>query len=97
MHNHKILRIAAPNHSLQNILGKELGISSVVAQILINRGVNNAGDAEKFLNAGLNQLQDPYSFSDMHKAVDIIRRATKNKKKVTVSYTHLTLPTKRIV
>jgi len=84
MQNHKILRIASPNLSLQNTLNKELDISCVLAQVLINRGINNAQEAEKFLHTNLNHLLDPYSFRDMHKAIDIIRRAAKNKKGVMV-------------
>lgn len=84
MQNHKILRIASPNLTLQNTLSKELDISCILAQILINRGINNPEEAEKFLNADLSHLLDPYSFSDMPKAVDIIKKANKHKKKVMI-------------
>lgn len=84
MRNHKILRIAFPNLHLQNTLSKELGISCVLAQLLINRGIKSTQDAEKFLNSDLSQLLDPYSFADMHKAIDIIRKAAKNKQKTMV-------------
>lgn len=82
MHNHKILNIASPDAHLQNTLSKELGISKILAQVLINRGIKTAGEAEKFLDAKLDHLCDPYSFSQMRQAVAFIKRAVKNKEKV---------------
>jgi single-stranded-DNA-specific exonuclease len=84
MHSHKILRIAAVNTSLQNSLSKALGISKILGQILANRGINCAGEAQEFLDARLERLLDPYSFSDMPMAVDLIKRAAKNKEKVMI-------------
>jgi len=84
MPSHKILNIASPDAHIQNILSKELGISKVLSQVLANRGVTNAQDAEKFLNVDLSHLLDPYLFSDMHNAVKLISRAAKNKEKVMI-------------
>jgi single-stranded-DNA-specific exonuclease len=84
MHKHKILNIAHPNIQLQNTLCKELGISKIMAQILINRGIANIEEAKKFLNVNLSHLLDPHSFSDMPKAVRLIRQAAKNKEKIIV-------------
>lgn len=84
MHAHKILRIASPNIHLQSIFSKELGISKILAQILVNRGIDNVEDAEKFLNVDLDHLLDPYSFSDMRKSVNLIKRATKHRERVMV-------------
>lgn len=84
MHKHKILNIAHPNIQLQNTLGKELGISKIMAQILINRGLANIEEAKKFLNVNLSHLLDPHSFSDMPKAIRLIRQAAKNKEKIMI-------------
>ena len=84
MHSHKILTIASPNTSLQNNFSQELGLSKILAQILINRGIKTKDEAEKFLDAKLEQLLDPYLFSDMHQAVTRIKRAVQNKEKVMV-------------
>ncbi len=83
--SHKILKIASPDTRLQNTLSRELGISKVFSQILINRGINNAQEAEKFLDASLSHLLDPYLFSDMHNAVSLIKKAAKNKSTVMIS------------
>lgn len=82
MRSHKILKIASPDTRLQNTLSREIGISKILTQILINRGIKNAEEAEKFLNAGPDHLLDPYLFSDMQNAVNLIKKAAKNKKRV---------------
>jgi single-stranded-DNA-specific exonuclease len=84
MQNRKILKIASPHIHLQGIFNKELGISKILAQILINRGINNVEEAEKFLYPDLDHLLDPYSFSDMRHAVRLIKKVIKNKQKVMV-------------
>jgi single-stranded-DNA-specific exonuclease len=84
MHKHKILKISSPNVSLQHTFAKELGVSRILAQVLINRGINEVKQAENFLNADLGHLLDPYSFSDMHKAVKIIKRTAYDKEKIMI-------------
>jgi single-stranded-DNA-specific exonuclease len=82
-HTHKILKIA-PLHHQASILSKELKISSIFAQVLINRDIKDAGAAEKFLNASVKDMYEPYSFLGMARAVDLIRKAHKNKERVMV-------------
>ncbi len=84
MHNHKILKIPPAHTSLQNLLSKKLGISKVLTQLLINRGITDAKEAQDFLKVDLAHLLDPFLFADMHKAVDIIKRTAKNKGRVMV-------------
>lgn len=84
IHSHKILKVADPQISLRDKLSKDLGISPVLSQILINRGLTHSAQAQEFLGAKAEQLLDPFSFSDMHKAVGLIKRAAANKEKVMV-------------
>lgn len=84
MPNHKILNIPASNIPLQNYLTKELGISKIVAQVLINRGLESIDEAGRFLNPNPSQFLDPYSFSDMDKAVSLVRKACEKKEGVMV-------------
>lgn len=84
MHSHKILNIASPNISLQDSLRKELSISRILAQVLVNRGIQCSHEAEKFLNAKPEHLLDPYSFSDMHKAVDLIKELHRKRERIMV-------------
>jgi len=84
MHAHRILNIASLHSSLQNTLHKEIGISKILAQILINRGIKTAPEAERFLNSKLEYLLDPFTFNDMPKAVNLVKRAIKNKERVMI-------------
>lgn len=84
MSSHKILKIFPPDINLQNTLSKELGVSKIVAQLLVNRGIKSCQEADQFLNAKLKNLLSPFSFKDMQRAVDIIKKAIKNKERVMV-------------
>ncbi|MDD5281122.1 MAG: single-stranded-DNA-specific exonuclease RecJ [Candidatus Omnitrophica bacterium] len=84
MASHKVLRLATPHIHLQNQLSKELGISKILAQVLVNRKVKSTAEAEKFLKAGMNDLFSPQLFSDMPKAVALVKKAMENKEKVMV-------------
>ncbi|RJO64678.1 MAG: single-stranded-DNA-specific exonuclease RecJ [Candidatus Omnitrophota bacterium] len=82
MQTHKILTVNLPNKKLQARLCDELGISYILAQLLINRGISSTQEAEGFLRGGLDRLHDPYCFSDMRRAVEIIKDACRRKEKV---------------
>ncbi|MDI6605695.1 MAG: single-stranded-DNA-specific exonuclease RecJ [Candidatus Omnitrophota bacterium] len=82
MSPHKILKIARPNRQLQDTLSRELDIPGILAQILINRGINTPAKAEKFLNVTTEDFHDPYLFKDMRRAVARIKKAALNKEKV---------------
>jgi single-stranded-DNA-specific exonuclease len=84
MHNHKILNISPSNIHLQNAFSQELGISKILAQLLVNRGIAHIEEAEKFLKTNLNHLLDPHTFLDMHRAVNLIKKAAKNKERVMI-------------
>ncbi len=53
----------------------EPGIPRPAVAVLWNRGVRTRRDAEKFLNPGLEDLEDPFTLPDMDAAVSRIRRA----------------------
>ncbi|MFA6130071.1 MAG: single-stranded-DNA-specific exonuclease RecJ [Candidatus Omnitrophota bacterium] len=84
MSSHKILRLATPHIHLQNQISKELGISKILAQVLINRKVKSVSEAEKFLKAGMKDLFSPQLFSDMPKASALVKKAQENKERVMV-------------
>lgn len=68
----------------QKILSSELGISSILAQILINRGINTPAEASSYLNCDLNDLHDPFLLKGMSAAVKHIQQAIKLKKNIVV-------------
>jgi single-stranded-DNA-specific exonuclease len=85
MRSHKILKISSPDIHLQNTLSKALGISKILSQVLINRGIKDAALADKFLNVNTSHFLDPYLFSDMHHAVNLLKKAAKDKSKVMIA------------
>ena len=84
MASHKILNIARPDLNLQQKLSKELNISDITAQILINRGITGSALARKFLDPSAADFSDPFAFKDMLDAVDRVRKAIQNQEKVMV-------------
>lgn len=79
-----MIKIPAPNTILQELFSKQLEISKVTAQILINRGITNIEEANNFLNTSLDNLLDPFSFMDMGKAVNLVRNHAQQKNKIMV-------------
>lgn len=65
-------------------LSNALGIHPIVAQLLVNRGIDSAGEAREFLQADLSASHDPFLLKDMDRAVARIRQAVDNKEKVLV-------------
>ncbi len=80
----KIWKIKSSNNNEQKKLAQELGVSLILAQILINRGINNSSDAKKYLNCDLIDLHDPFLLKDMALAVKRIKKAIKLKKKIVI-------------
>jgi single-stranded-DNA-specific exonuclease len=50
-------------------LAAALGITSIVARLLVLRGLANAGEAREFLSPSLDNLHDPWLLADMEPAV----------------------------
>jgi len=84
MRSHKVLNITQPHVHLQNTFQKELGISRILAQILANRGIHTVREAEIFLKPKIEHLLDPYTFTDMHKAVGLVKKAQSSQERVMV-------------
>jgi len=84
MPSHKILKIATSSGSLRHQLSEALGLSEILSQVLINRGISTTQEAERFLNANSAHLLDPFLFTDMRKALSRIKQAGQDKEKVMV-------------
>lgn len=63
---------------------EELDSTLLVAQILLNRGIENKEDAQRFLSADLGSLTDPYLVNDMEKAVKRIIKALEGSEKILI-------------
>jgi single-stranded-DNA-specific exonuclease len=82
MSSQKNLKIASTDNPLAQTLSYELGISPVIAKLLVNRGIKTCASAEKFLEPEIGHLLDPFSFPDMPLAVNFIKKAVKEKQKI---------------
>jgi single-stranded-DNA-specific exonuclease len=69
---------------LQQVLGRELNITPLTAQLLINRGLVDSGKAFSFLKPDLKDLHDPFLLKDMDKAVERIVSAMDKREKIAV-------------
>lgn len=69
---------------LKETIARELGVSPVVAQILINRGFGDVDSARSFLSASMDDLGDPFLFEGMGRAVDRISRAVLGDEKILI-------------
>ncbi len=56
-------------------LAKDLGVETVIAQLLVQRGITTLDEARTFFRPSLADLHDPYLMKDMHKAVIRIEKA----------------------
>ena len=57
-------------------------ISPVLANLLVQRGIDTNEKASRFFNPRLEELHDPFLMKDMDRAVERIERAVKNREKI---------------
>jgi single-stranded-DNA-specific exonuclease len=65
-------------------LAKRLGISRLLASLLIHRDVSSPESAQSFLLPRLGALRDPFLFKDMDRACEIITDFIPKKKRITI-------------
>ncbi|MCL2336896.1 MAG: single-stranded-DNA-specific exonuclease RecJ, partial [Firmicutes bacterium] len=75
MINPKIWQVKAKDPAMQYILSRRLGVSPLMAQFLINRGIFTVAAANEFLNASLGALHSPMLMRDMDRGVALAARA----------------------
>jgi single-stranded-DNA-specific exonuclease len=67
-----------------NYFAKKNAVSTILAQILINRGLKTPEEVRSFLKPDSTQMSDPFELPDMQKAVQRIRTASERGEKVLV-------------
>jgi len=72
------------NHLLRDIMVRQLNISPLLVQILLNRGLFSVEEAARFLYADLSSLYNPFILKDMDPAVKRILTALQRKEKILV-------------
>ncbi|HWQ61224.1 MAG TPA: single-stranded-DNA-specific exonuclease RecJ [Negativicutes bacterium] len=77
-------RVVPACAELAERLARELGVSPVVAQVLVNRGLGDDAAARRFLHGGAETLPDPYLMLGMEQAVVRIGEAVATGQRITV-------------
>ncbi|MBR5748404.1 MAG: single-stranded-DNA-specific exonuclease RecJ, partial [Prevotella sp.] len=65
-------------------LGEKIGMSPILADLLIQRGIKTESAAKRFFRPMLNELIDPFLMNDMDVAVDRLNDAMGRKEKIMV-------------
>ena len=65
-------------------LSETLNVDSFIAQLLVQRGVNNFDEARQFFRPALSDLHNPYLMKDMDRAVERIEKAILNNENILV-------------
>ena len=65
-------------------LSKALNVDTIVATLLVQRGIETFDEAKKFFRPSLNDLYDPFLMKDMDKAVNRIIEAIQNEEHILV-------------
>lgn len=68
-------RLVTGEGEQRDLLAREAGISPLVAQILLNRGISTPQQAREFLAPSLENTHDPYLLADMERAIEVLNRA----------------------
>ena len=66
------------------MLATELGISPVLANLLVQRGIDTVEKANKFFKPDLSDLHDPFLMKDMDRAVERVEQAVKRGEKIMI-------------
>ncbi len=77
-------RLTTPDEQQVQDIQDELNLSSVLAKVLVTRGLNTAEAARSFMEIDASEFHDPYLMKDMDIAVSRIRLAIDNQEKIVV-------------
>ncbi|MCB0443845.1 MAG: DHH family phosphoesterase, partial [Flavobacterium sp.] len=73
-----------PDPDKVNSLSKVLKVDSIIASLLVQRGIETFEEAEKFFRPSLDNLHDPFLMKDMDKAVSRIEKAIENEENILI-------------
>ena len=72
------------DQQLAKELQEQCQLSPLLAQLLVQRGIDSVEKAKQYLDPQLAELRDPFELHDMQKAVDRIQAAVANGEKIVV-------------
>ena len=65
-------------------LSRQLDVSAVISNLLVQRGIDTVEKANRFFNPKLTELHSPFLMKDMDKAVERLEQAIRDKEKIMV-------------
>lgn len=80
----EVIKVKEANPAVVNNLAKQLGVSEVVARILVCRKLFTEEECRKFFQPDISHFHDPFLFMDMEKAVSRIIGAVENNEKIVI-------------
>ena len=80
----KIWRLAAHDGPAIAALARQMGVSPIIAQLLLNRGVCLPDAGQRFLEATLNGLHAPNLLPGISEAVERLARAIEDKRRICI-------------
>ena len=78
------LTLTSEQTDQKEFLAKELGISPILAQLLVQRGIKSFEQAKQFFRPQLSDLHDPFLMNDMDKAVERLNDALQKKEHILI-------------
>lgn len=72
------------DETVARALATEMAVPLSVVNLMVQRGINSARQADEFFNPSLGSLHDPFLMKDMNKAVDRISTAISRNEKILV-------------
>src|SRR5579862_3820025 len=76
--------IAEPNEQAAEELAGRLRVSSIIARLLLNRGLSEPQACQDFLRPNLKSLHDPATLPGLPKAAERIARAIRDRQKIVI-------------
>jgi single-stranded-DNA-specific exonuclease len=77
-------QLATANDQAVSLLARQLNVPSLLARLLILRGIETPEAAQVFLNPSLRQLHDPFLMAGMGAAVQRLRQAVERQEKILI-------------
>ncbi|MCE5175062.1 MAG: single-stranded-DNA-specific exonuclease RecJ [Bacteroidales bacterium] len=78
------LTLTSDQTAKKESLAKELGISPILAHLLVQRGIKSFDQAKQFFRPQLSDLHDPFLMNDMDKAVARLNAALQKKEHILI-------------
>ncbi|MBQ3556049.1 MAG: single-stranded-DNA-specific exonuclease RecJ [Bacteroidales bacterium] len=78
------LPLTKEQEQIKESLQSDIGVSSVICELLVQRGVKNKEEAKKFFSPQLSDLHDPYLMDGMREAVDRLNYAIGQKEGILI-------------